>query len=101
MLLRRREDVENATAHRYLTPSLHKISALIAKTHQRCHDDINGRFVSRTQDHRRDIGQPGHDWLLQGAHRGHQDVDRLSAVRPGVREAAHDGNTTTHGVGGW
>ena len=76
VLLRGREDVEDAAADRDLPAPLDEVVSLVAQAHEGSHQFRKRRLVADHEANRAHIGDRRHDRLEEGTHRGHEHVDR-------------------------
>ena len=76
MLTGGREDVQDATAHRYLSAPLDEVDSLVPQFHQSLHAgvEVDGRAYPDAD--RLYIRKPGGNGLQDGSYRGDQHIDR-------------------------
>ena len=87
VLLGRREDVDDAAAHRELAPLLDQVDAGVRRRGQPLDDVVQGRGVAGRQLDRRQVTEARDLRLEERAHRGDDDVERsVGGVRAGVAQ---------------
>ncbi len=101
MLLGRREDVEDATAHRDLATPLHQVHPVVGDADKPVHDFVEVGAVTDAQPHRFEIAEAGDLGLEDGPHRRHHNRQRRLARAVGVGEPAQHGEAESDRVGSW
>jgi hypothetical protein len=102
VLLRRREHVDDAAAHRELAATLHHVDAGVRRLGEAAHDLLQRPGVARRQLDRLDVGKAGHLRLEEAADRRDHHLERaVGGVVPGVPQAAQDGEAAPDGVAAW
>jgi len=102
VVLRGREDVEDAAAHGELPAPLHQVHAVVRGGHQPLGHVRDVGPVAHAQRHGLEVTQSRDNGLEQGTDRKHEHADRARLPRVvaghGVREAAQHGDPARDGV---